>query len=233
MSKIANERTAGVRPGTRDTTAQPPRIRIPRGDRARERILRAALEVLADQGLGGFSMEAVARRAGASKATVYRRWTSQSQLLVDAMDAGFRPFPLPSTGSLRTDLIEIFSTFESLVTRGPFSRLMAAFIDAAERDATLWSLHVQLTEQRREPVRHLLAEAISRGEVSRTTDLEMAVDLLAGPAFYRRFVAHWPFPPGYAAAIVDLVLAAISADPATSNERETPTRRGTPASGVH
>jgi hypothetical protein len=62
-------------------------------------------------------------------------------------------------------------------------------------------------------VRHLLAEAISRGEISRTTDLEMAVDLLAGPAFYRRFVAHWPFPPGYAAAIVDLVLAAIGANP--------------------
>jgi AcrR family transcriptional regulator len=157
-------------------------------------------------------MEAVARRAGASKATVYRRWPSQAELLVDAMDAGFQPFSLPSTGALRTDLIEIFSAFESLVTRGPFSRLMAAFIDAAERDPTLWSLHVRLTEQRREPVRLLLAEAISRGEISPTTDLEMAVDLLAGPAFYRRFVAHWPFPPGYAAAIVDLVLAAVGTD---------------------
>jgi AcrR family transcriptional regulator len=164
--------------------------------------------------LGGFTMEAVARRAGASKATVYRRWPSQSELLVEAMDAGFRPFPLPSTGSLRTDLIEIFSMFESLVTRGPFSRLMAAFIDAAERDPTLWNLHVRLTEQRREPVRHLLAEAITRGEISPTSDLELAVDLLAGPAFYRRFVAHWPFPPGYAEAIVDLVLAAVATDPA-------------------
>lgn len=190
------------------------RTPIPRGDHARDRILRAALEVLAEQGLGGFSMEAVARRAGASKATVYRRWTSQSELLVDAMDAGFRPFPLPSTGTLRTDLIEIYSAFETLVTRGPFSRLMAAFIDAAERDPTLWDLHVRLTERRREPVRRLLAEAISRGEISPTTDLEVAVDLLAGPAFYRRFVAHWPFPPGYAAAIVDLVLAAVGTDPA-------------------
>jgi AcrR family transcriptional regulator len=169
--------------------------------------------VLADEGLGGFSMEAVARRAGASKATVYRRWPSQSELLVDAMDAGFRPFPPPSTGALRTDLIEIFSTFESLVTRGPFSRLMAAFIDAAERDPTLWSLHIRLTEQRREPVRQLLAEAITRGEIAPTTDVELVVDLLAGPSFYRRFIAHWPFPPGYAAAIVDLVLASIGTDP--------------------
>jgi AcrR family transcriptional regulator len=232
MSKSARgERTAGVQPGRRHTAAQPsPRVPIPRGDRARERILRAALEVLADQGLGGFSMEAVARRAGASKATVYRRWTSQSGLLVDAMDAGFRPFPLPSTGALRTDLIQIFDSFESLVTRGPFSRLMAAFIDAAEGDPTLWSLHVQLTEQRREPVRHLLAEGILRGEISPATDLEMAVDLLAGPAFYRRFVAHWPFPPGYAAAIVDLVLAAIGTDPGHKQRARNPNaRRNVPA----
>jgi AcrR family transcriptional regulator len=214
MSRISNEHTSSVQPGTRDTTVQPsPRTPIPRGDRARERILRATLEVLANEGLGGFSMEAVARRAGASKATVYRRWTSQSELLVDAMDTGFHPFPLPSTGALRTDLIQILTAFESLVTRGPFSRLMAAFIDAAERDPTLWSLHVQLTERRREPVRHLLAEAMVRGEISPSTDLEMAVDLLAGPAFYRRFVAHWPFPPGYAAAIVDLVLTAVGTDP--------------------
>lgn len=223
MGKISNGHTASVQPGTRDTTAHPsPRTPIPRGDRARVRILRAALEVLADEGLGGFSMEAVARRAGASKATVYRRWTSQSELLVDAMDTGFQPLPLASTGALRTDLIQILSAFESLVARGPFSRLMAAFIDAAERDPTLWSLHVQLTERRREPVRHLLAEAIRRGEISPSTDLEMAVDLLAGPPFYRRFVAHWPFPPGYAAAIVDLVLTAIGSDPG----HEQPARNG-------
>jgi hypothetical protein len=90
---------------------------------------------------------------------------------------------------------------------------MAAFIDAAECDPTLWSLHAQLTERRREPLRHVLAEARRRGEISPTTDLELAIDLLAGPAFYRRFVAHGPFPRDYAAAIVDLVLTAVRTDP--------------------
>jgi AcrR family transcriptional regulator len=111
----------------------------------------------ADQGFPGFTMEAVARRAGAIKATGYRHWGSQSPLLVDAMDAGFQPFSLPSTGALRTDLIELLSLFEGLVSHGPFARLMAAFIDAAECDPTLWSLHAQLTERRREPMRHVLA----------------------------------------------------------------------------
>lgn len=188
------------------------RGRILRGGGARERVLRAALQVLADRGLPGFTMEAVARRAQASKATLYRHWSSQSELLVDAMDMGFQPFALPTTGSLRTDLIQLISLFEGLVGRGPFARLMAAFIDAAECDPALSTLHQQLTDRRREPLRQLLAEARLRGEISPTTDLEVAVDLLAGPAFYRRFVAHRPFPGDYAAAIVDLVLAAIGAD---------------------
>jgi AcrR family transcriptional regulator len=215
MAKLATDHTADMEPDLRDARGQrSPRTPIPRGDRARERILRAALQVLADQGLPGFTMEAVARRAGASKATVYRRWASQSALLVDTMDAGFQPLALPSTGALRTDLIELLSLFEALVSHGPFPRLMAAFIDAAECDPTLWSLHAQLTERRREPLRHVLAEACRRGEIAPTTDLELAIDLLAGPAFYRRFVAHWPFPHDYAAAIVDLVLAAVRTAPA-------------------
>jgi AcrR family transcriptional regulator len=169
--------------------------------------------VLSDDGLPGFTMEAVARRAGASKATVYRRWPSRSELLVDAMDWSFQPLPLPTTGALRTDLVELLSMFETLLNQERFPRLMVAFINAAECDPTLSSLHTQLTKNRREPLGHVLAEARRRGEISPTTDLELVIDLLAGPAFYRRFVAHWPFPRDYAAAIVDLVLAAVRSDP--------------------
>jgi len=210
MSDTATSRNSDHQSGLRDTAGEPSaRAPIPRGERARERVLRAALEVLADQGLPGFTMEAVAHRAGASKATVYRHWTSQATLLVDAMDLGFKPLPLPATGHLRTDLIELVSRLEALVSSQPFPRLMAAFIDAAERDPALSSLHVQLTERRREPLRHVLAQGRQRGEIPSTTDLELAVDLLTGPAFYRRFIAHRAFPHRYATAVVDHVLTAI------------------------
>lgn len=171
-------------------------------------MLQAALEVLAEQGLPGFSVEAVAARSGASKATVYRHWTSRGTLLVDAMDRSFQPFPAPSTGSVRSDLIELLRGAEALLTDSPFPRLMAAFIDAAERDPALARLHVELTERRRHPLRQVLSGAQERGEIPRDADLELAIDLLAGPAFYRRFIAHQPFRGDYAAAVVDAVLAA-------------------------
>ena len=219
MSDSATPQNSGQQPAPQDTPGAPSaRAPIPRGDRARQRVLWAALEVLADQGLPGFTMEAVARRAGASKATVYRHWPSRSTLLVDAMDMAFQPFPLPATGQLRTDLIELVSRLQALVSGQPFPRLMAAFIDAAERDPTLSSLHAQLTERRREPLRHVLAQARRRGDIPSTTNLELAVDLLASPAFYRRFIAHRAFPDHFATAVVDHVLTAIGHTPADQHD---------------
>ena len=176
-------------------------------------MLRAALQVLADEGLAGFTMEAVARRAGASKATVYRHWSSRGTLLIDAMDLGFHVLPLPATGQLRTDLIELFSGLEALLSNQPYPRLTAAFIDGAERDPILRNLHAELMERRREPARQVLALGRRRGEIPPGTDLELAIDLLAGPLFFLRFIAHRPFPEGYVSSVVDLVLAAIGHTP--------------------
>src|SRR5262249_28269769 len=188
MKDPANPQNSTQKPGPKDTPNESMRrLRISRGKRARERVLRAALEVLADQGMPGFTMEAVAQRAGASKATLYRHWQSQSTLLVDAMELVSQPFPLPTTGQLRTDLIEIMSHLEALLSHQPFPRLLAAFIDAAERDPALKSLHFELTERRREPLRHVLEQARQRGDIPPNADLELAIDLLVGPGFYRRF----------------------------------------------
>jgi AcrR family transcriptional regulator len=201
--------STGSNATTTEQARRPVRAPILRGLHARDRVLRAALDVLADDGMAGFSIEAVAHRAGASKATIYRRWASPGQLLVDAMDTTFTPLPLPATGHLRGDLIQLIETAEGLLDGKPFPRLLAAFIDAAERESSLQTLHAELTERRREPLRAVLLRASMRGEIPATADIELAIDLLASPLFYRRFVAHSGFPNDYAVAVVDHVLTAI------------------------
>jgi AcrR family transcriptional regulator len=216
------ERESGARESpVREPEAPEGAARSPvqRGERARERVLRAALQVVADEGLSGFTMEAVARRAGASKATVYRHWSSRGALLIDAMNLGFQPFPLPATGQLRTDLIELLSRLQAVLCGQPFPRLIAAFIDGAERDPVLGNLHAELTERRREASRQVLALARQRGEIPPTTDFELVIDLLAGPLFCRRFITHQAIPEDYASTVVDLVLAAIGHTPPESPER--------------
>jgi AcrR family transcriptional regulator len=171
-----------------------PRQPISRGAGARQRVLRAALQVLDEEGLPGFTMEAVARRAAASKATLYRHWPTVGALLIDAMDATFQPFPVPDTGRVETDVAQLLTAFVTLLEHTPFPRLLAAFIDAAERDPALAALHADLTRRRREPLLVVLARARERGQLSGDLDPEVATDLLTGPFFYRRFIAHRPIP---------------------------------------
>ncbi|BCY09834.1 TetR/AcrR family transcriptional regulator [Actinoplanes sp. L3-i22] len=179
---------------------------ISRGPGARQRVLRAALRVLDESGLAGFTMEAVARRAGASKATLYRHWPTSSALLVDAMDATFQPFPVPDTGRVGTDVAELLTAFVTLLEQTPFPRLLAAFIDAAERDPTLGALHADLTRRRREPLLAVLIRARDRGELPAGLDPDLTVDLLTAPFFYRRFVAHRAVPPTMVADVIARIL---------------------------
>jgi AcrR family transcriptional regulator len=188
--------TSRKQAGTVDATgAQTRPAPVGRGDRARQRVLAAALDQLAEQGSAGFTMEAIARRAGASKATLYRHWPSSSALLVDAMAAAFRSFPAPATGDLRGDLVALLTSAADLLTGERFPRLMAAVVDLAERDPALARLHADLTAQRRQPVLDVLCQGQERGEVAATADLELLVDLLTAPFFYRRLIdPRWLLP---------------------------------------
>ena len=196
---------------TRSAIAHAARAPIQRGERARARVLRAALAILADEGLPGLTMDAVAGRAGASKATLYRRWPSRAALLVDAMGASFEPRLPPATGDLRSDLVALIRVGEARFDRQPFARLMAAVIDAGEREPALASLHRDLTDRRRRPFLDVLVAAKLRGQIAPGTDLELVTDLLVGPFFYRRFVSHRHFPDHFAEAVVDAVLSGVGA----------------------
>jgi AcrR family transcriptional regulator len=178
---------------------------ISRGLGARQRVLRAALAVLDEHGLAGFTMEAVARRAGASKATLYRHWPTAGALMVDAMDATFQPLPVPDTGRVETDVAQLLTAFVTMLEHTPFPRLLAAFIDAAEREPALARMHADLTRRRREPLVTVLDRARERGQVPAGLDTELIIDLLTAPLFYRRFIAHREIPPG----LIDDVIAQV------------------------
>jgi AcrR family transcriptional regulator len=204
MATTTSRKQAGTVDATHAQTRPGP---VGRGDRARQRVLAAALDQLAEQGSAGFTMQAIAGRAGASKATLYRHWPSSSALLVDAMAAAFRSFPAPATGDLRGDLVALLTSAADLLSSERFPRLMAAVVDLAERDPALAHLHADLTAQRRRPVLDVLRQGQDLGEVAANADLELLVDLLTAPFFYRRLIAHRPIPPSMARAIVDQTLA--------------------------
>src|SRR6266545_1032980 len=224
---------AAARPRAASTASQhaaaDAREPISRGAGARQRVLQAALEVLDDDGLAGFTMEAVARRAGASKATLYRHWPTAGALMIDAMDATFQPFPVPDTGRVDTDVAQLLTAFVTLLEHTPFPRLLAAFIDAAERDPALAALHADLTRRRREPLLAVLARARERGQLAPDLDPEVVTDLLTGPFFYRRFIAHQPIPPDLVNDVITHVLTIPAPQATDDHAADESTPEGAPA----
>src|SRR5690349_18299552 len=77
------------------------------GEREQE-ILDSTIDILSEVGYDRLTMDAVATRAKASKATLYRRWNGKAQLVIDALISQKEPHALPDTGSLREDMIGAF-----------------------------------------------------------------------------------------------------------------------------
>ena len=191
----------------------PGRPRDPEADRA---ILQATIELLAEDGFGGLSIEAVAARAGVGKTTVYRRWPSKIPLVVDALMHLKMPASMvfPDEMTTRDALIRALSEVIRAHGREPTGRILAGLVDAMSRDAELAeAVRTQLVSNRRTTVFALIERGISRGEIRSDVDAEVLADLLAGPIVMRTLLTGRPVTPRLARQIVALVLDGVALEP--------------------
>jgi AcrR family transcriptional regulator len=197
-----------VRPG-----ADVPRRGRPRSEKARTAILRAASELMLEHGLNSVSMDAVAERAGASKATIYRWWPSKELLALDALFSAWEPGePDPyDTGSLAGDLQALIRPWARRLAAKPYGRVIAALVARAQSDPQFAEEYrARFVEPRRDPGRVIFTRAIERGEIAADTDVEAALDVLYGPFYHRILHGHAALSDRFARAVVDYVLAGAS-----------------------
>ena len=179
--------------------------------RSEDAILRAALDLLAEEGFAGLTVDAVAARAGVGKATIYRHWGSRARLVHDAAQCLHEHEEPPDTGDLRADLEIMLGRLAEFLASPDTGRVLASLLDAAERDAELASLREEHTRQKRAVVRHAFERAAARGELADDIDLDAVVDLTVGPLFYRRLMRS-PIQPNDLRSHLDLVLRAVGAE---------------------
>ena len=196
-----------------ETAAARPRGR-PRSERSRRAILRAASDLAMHRDVGQISMDAIAERAGASKATIYRWWPSKELLLLDALRCEWEtatPEPV-DTGSLAGDLDAIIVPWTRELTAKPYGRVIAALVASAQADLEFGrEYRAKFVHPRRERGRAALGRAAQRGEIAADVDVETALDLLYGPVYHRLLHGHAAVDEPFARAIVDGVLCALSA----------------------
>jgi len=198
-----------------DVTAEAPQRGRPRSERARKAILEAASELLLARGLSEVSMDAVAERAGVSKATIYRWWPTKETLALDALYtewAAARPHPR-DTGSLRGDLLSMLRPWARLAGSRPYGRVVAALLTEAQTDPVFAAEYRQrFVEPRREQAREIFRRAIERGEIPADTKVEVALDLLYGPLYHRLLQGHAPLSDRFVLEVIDMVLDGVRRD---------------------
>ena len=188
----------------------------PRSEKAHKAILDAAAELLLARGLSAVSMDAVAERAGVSKATIYRWWPTKETLALDALYTEWATVgPSPrDTGSLRGDLLALLRPWARLTSSRPYGRVIAALITEAQTDPVFATEYRQrVVEPRRDQARAIFRRAIERGEIPPDTNIEVALDLLYGPLYHRLLHGHAPLTDRFTQDVIDMALNGIQPTP--------------------
>jgi AcrR family transcriptional regulator len=182
----------------------------PRDEVARTRILGAALEVLQEVGYPNTTTDAIAERAGASKATIYRWWANKAAVVIEALRKQVdREAPFPDTGDLASDIHQQLQNFVHFLT-GWRGRVFKAFMAAAQNDpAFAESFRADWILPRRAEAKAIFERHREHGRLRKDVDLELLLDAMYGPIYFRLLAGHAPLDSEFARAVGDLTLRSL------------------------
>jgi len=164
-----------MNPSAKPITGRPRSVEV---DRA---ILQAALDLLAEVGYQGISIEAIAARAGVGRTTIYRRYDSKEELLVDALECSKQELTLPDTGSFWADMEQMIAQIDEFTKSDLMRQTMALTISTASSSPKFAEIHwKKYMEPRRKEMSKIFERAKQRGELAENLDIELAIDMIMG-----------------------------------------------------
>lgn len=164
----------------------------PRSEQARRAILAAALELARDEGYAALTIDAIAKRAGVARTTIYRWWPSAGSIAVDVLielGATLAPPPTPGGDPLRAIRLEM-RRIASVAAELP-GQLLAAILGEAQNDPAIRvALMERIIYPRREATMRVVREAQALGLIRDDVSPPVVTDLFFGPIFYRMLMGH-------------------------------------------
>jgi AcrR family transcriptional regulator len=184
----------------------------PRSAIADEAIRDAAVDLFAERGFEGVSVEDVAERAGVSRATIYRRYPSKVDLIVEAGAClSSDDIAFPDTGNLRDDLRGLARSLVKAFKDKPAGRVMPVMIFERRRYPELDAGYRKFLNDRKTRTRRVLQRAVERGELPSDTDVGVMSSMLVGPIFHRLIITQEPLNDAFVDALVDALLRGFGA----------------------
>jgi AcrR family transcriptional regulator len=179
-------------------------------------VLSSTLEVFAEHGYAGLSVEAVAGRAGVNKTTIYRRWASKAELLGAALLSlrDEEPEP-PDTGSLRKDLLQLLRAAAARMAT-PRRRAIMQSLLLGNADPEIQAMLQRMRDTRPTIPTLVIERAIKRRELPRGSDPDLIAAALIGPLHTRTYWKRQTVDDAFIVGLVNLVVTGAAAGGARS-----------------
>ncbi|HYB34951.1 MAG TPA: TetR/AcrR family transcriptional regulator [Mycobacterium sp.] len=169
-------------------------------------LLAVTLRLLQQHGYDRLTVDAVAATARASKATVYRRWPSKAALVLAAFIEGIRQVAVPpDTGTLRGDLLRV-GELVCKHARQHATTIRAVLVEVSRNRALNYVMQHEFVDQRKALMRHILQQAVDRGEIDAAAISDELWDLLPGYLIFRSIIQSRPPTRHTVQALVDDVI---------------------------
>jgi AcrR family transcriptional regulator len=192
-------------------TKAPPRGR-PRQASARKAIVDATLELLAERGFQAATIEAIADRAGVGRNTIYRRWASKEELIVDALQELVVDLDFQEDGDVYSLLLDWIRDFVRVFGDPLYGRILPVVLGELQQNPDFARVYSeQIVQPRYEALLEFLRAAVERGDLHPDADPEQIVDLLAAPPFVRALpVGLPPVSESYAEELLETIWRGIA-----------------------
>ena len=199
----------------------------PRDERTDRAILEATRALMAEVGVYEFRTADLAARAGVGKGAIYRRHGSKDELVTAAIASLVsEEIVVPDTGSTRNDLLVLMREAVEVYRGSGAGRLMPNLVGAMAQKPTLAkAVREGFLAGRRAALSEVLTRGIERGDLRPDLDVELALDVLGGPLFYRLLITGGPIDERLAEGVADLVLRGFGTDAAKSTKTGREVRR--------
>lgn len=180
----------------------------PRSQAAHDAILETSIALVREMGFDAVSIDAIAARAGVGKATIYRRWRSKEAVVCAALAQLMHQLPTPDTGTTLGDLRALMKSQRGLYSDPATAELLSGLIAAMHRSKAIAKVvRGSFHAAREAAMAEVLKRGMRRGDVKRSLDLQLALDLFNGPLFYRFLFTGRPIDDRLATATIDALLS--------------------------
>jgi AcrR family transcriptional regulator len=187
-----------------------------RSARIQAAVFEAIFQLLEEGGYEMLSMASIAERSGVHETSLYRRWKTKEQLVLDAVNRRVaQEIPVPNTGALRSDLVAVLQSLQLFLQSRVGQTLFQTAV-ATLHVPELRAFRQEHWRQRRAHLQILFEHAIARGELSPQVDSQLLLETLSGIVYMRLFVVNEPVDEVFPELIVDLILSGVNKPSSTA-----------------